>query len=156
MNPLFAEIYQWVDSQGVTHFSDTSHESAKKIELPLISSFSSPSTVKPQKNTQQLQSSTLYEITIVQPKNEATIRNNLGELTVVVKINRQLEAKETLILFCDGKIIRKTHKKWTFQLKGVERGTHELLVKILDEKGKELTTSKSIVFFMHRAYRKKI
>lgn len=107
VNPLFAEIYQWVDSQGVIHFSDLSHEGAIKLELSSVSYPSSSPKVEQQKELRFPPISKPTEIAIVQPEHEATIRNNLGELIVIAKINQPLQTKETLVLFCDGKIIKK-------------------------------------------------
>ncbi|WED44188.1 DUF4124 domain-containing protein [Legionella cardiaca] len=152
INPLFAEIYKWIDDQGITHFSDSPHEGGNHIKLPATQYNLVPVPAKKEKVVNQQQKLQPYELTIIQPEDKATIRNNQGKLIVNVHINQLLRPNYQLILVLDGKKVKQSKTTLTFILNGIERGTHNLVVEVLDEKDSVLFTSKPVIFYMHRPY----
>lgn len=88
-------------------------------------------------------------VTIVSPANDASIRDNAGNLTVVAAVEPELRADHRLQLFLDG-ALRTTSDTPTFQLANVDRGTHAVEVRIVDEAGATLAASQPATFHLHR------
>ncbi len=150
VNSLFAQVYKWIDDQGIAHFSDYPYQAAESIKLSAVQYCSLPLLYEIKKIDPRQEFSS-YQIVIIQPTDEATIRNNQGRLTIIVRITPKLRTKDKLQLILDNSENQK-QKESTFLLKGIERGKHQFIVKIVDEQGGALSTSKPITFFMHRPY----
>lgn len=150
-----AEIYTWTDSQGAVHFSDTPHPGAKKMNIPDAQGYSTPqpkSQTNPQieKKENKSQQQTYTKLTIVQPENQATIRNNQGYIVVATEIIPDLVPGDKLQLLFDGTPIGEPQTALLFQLNGIYRGSHTIAVQVIDENGNALMTSEPITIFMHR------
>lgn len=154
VNPLYCAVYKWTDSSGDVHFSDKPHPGAEKIDLPEVQTFSAPPV---EKNTGVPSSSpdikdvNYKKISIIQPADQATIRNNQGMVSVIVQIEPELQVGDKLQLIYDGTAVGEPQKQPLFSLKDVYRGSHTISVQVLDKKGKVLGTSQTVTFFMHQA-----
>ncbi|KTD16102.1 hypothetical protein Ljor_0408 [Legionella jordanis] len=151
-NSLNASIYKWIDSQGVTHLSDSRQEDFTNQALGISEAKSNSVqhkqnlsiTPSPSKKEQG------YEVEIFQPKNQETIRNNQGRLIVLSRLSRPLfRNKQQLLL--DDKIYC-TQTGSYFVLDNVNRGAHKLVIQIVDGQGKIISVSQPIVIYMHRAF----
>jgi len=89
-------------------------------------------------------------VRILTPAPEETVHSNAGTVPVVVEGHR---AGETLRPVLNGKALAKTHHTSAFELQGVPRGTHRLVVEVLDDKGQLRVRSKSVRFFVWQASR---
>nr|WP_302473947.1 DUF4124 domain-containing protein [Legionella sp. PL877] len=150
VSPLGAAIYKWTDNKGTVHFSDMPHKGAEKFILPDEQSHSFPAVKEKNGLAMKVESVSEYEISIIQPADQSTIRNNQGQLTVIVQIKPRLKAGDTLQLFYDDKPVAESDQTMVFTLSEIERGSHHLIAKIIDKNGKTISTSKKIIFFMHR------
>ena len=158
----YAQIYQWTDSQGVVHFSDIPHQGAKTVATPEVQSYSAPqpqSTVPQIENTKVEQDTKAKQDTknhqyktvqIIQPSDQATIRNNQGNVTVSVKIEPALFPGDTLQLLFDGTPWGVAQANTLFQVTGVYRGSHTIAVQVLDSHGNVLGTSEQIMVYMQQ------
>lgn len=151
-----AQIYKWTDSQGVVHFSDSPHAGSKQVTVPEAQSFSPP--VSQTNSTPQEPEKTMNEehkyskISIMQPLNEATIRNNQGYVVVAVELEPALAEGDMLQMVFDGAPLGDPQPNTLFQLNGIYRGSHTLAVQILNAAGEVLLTSDNITIFMHRPH----
>lgn len=152
----YAQIYKWVDSQGVVHFSDHPHPGSEQIKIPETQSYSSPvlkTGDEPQKNekTEINASEHKYtKISIMQPLNEATIRNNQGSVVVSVELEPVLQEGDNLQIIFDGTPLGDPQPNLIFQLNGIYRGSHTLAVQVINSTGEVIQTSDSITIFMQR------
>ncbi|UCH47584.1 MAG: hypothetical protein JSU95_16210 [Betaproteobacteria bacterium] len=89
------------------------------------------------------------DIEIYQPKNEETVHNNDGNVTV--EVMALLDPGYTIRLLIDGDRAAPDSRDLTFRLRGIERGEHTLQALILDERGYVVTRSQPVVFFMWQA-----
>ncbi|BCA95306.1 hypothetical protein TUM19329_16670 [Legionella antarctica] len=109
LSPSYAEIYTWIDSQGVVHFSDNPHQGAEKLKLPAGQSYSAlslPSSVPEEdgsatheanKSSETSDSDKPYtKIAIREPLHGATIRNNQGYILVSVELEPKLSEGDNL------------------------------------------------------------
>lgn len=156
--PLQAEVYTWTDSKGVVHFSDEPHAGASEVKLPPVQSFSNPPASPTQgenptgEKSDALSSAedTEYKITILQPEDQETIRNNQGYVPVLLNIEPELKKTDTLQLIFDNKPIGKPQSSTVFSLRDIERGSHSIAIQAFNEAGEAIGTSETITFFMHR------
>ncbi len=153
-----AEIYEWRGKDGSIHFTDTPHKGAKKIDLPEPQTYSDPSkkavTPKYQNYTpadkKKEEDAKKYEsIEISSPKQDATIRNNTGNVTVTVSLTPGLKDSHSIQVSLDGKTIGEPQKNTSFVLQNVYRGTHTVKANVLNQQGNVVGTS-SVTFHMHR------
>lgn len=151
-----AQVYKWTDSQGVIHFSDRPHSGAETIKNIDIQSYSTPApsavpSIKPTEEEPVEKKQEEYTgLTISEPKEQETIRNNQGEVVVIVNVEPELFPDNTLQLIVDGVSKGAPQNKLAFTLSGIYRGTHTVAVQVLDANGKVLKTSPEITFFMQR------
>lgn len=153
-----ADIFKWTDSQGNVHFSDTPRQGAVKLNLPETQSFSAPTPASPAPIEEASQpekggkkSEHVYtKISIEQPQNQETIRNNQGSIVVSVQVIPNLMRGDRVQLLLDGTAIGEPQPALQFSLNGVFRGSHTLAVQIVDKGGNAISTSDSITIFMFR------
>ena len=146
-----AQIYKWTDSNGSVHFSDKPHIGAEEIQLPKVQTYASPTASPSQAPSAAAASEegSYYEsITIVQPEEQATIRNPDGYLSVLVDVKPGLRKGDMLQLIFDGIPLGIPQKTMMFALQNIKRGSHTILTQVVDSKGTVLNTSKNIDIYM--------
>ncbi|QIR15859.1 DUF4124 domain-containing protein [Shewanella aestuarii] len=147
-----ATVYRWVDENGKVHYSDEPIANAEVVELKdntqnkIALKETRIESVSPQK-----EEAVQLEITIVSPFHEETIRDNSGNFDVTVSITPKLPNGVSLALFVDGTIKVQPQTSTVFQLRGIYRGEHTIVVKALDQNGKVLASSSPRKIFLHQA-----
>lgn len=89
-----------------------------------------------------------YQLTIVSPAPEATVRNNLGELTVRGRLTPQ--SSGIFDLYLNGQKIR-SNPIPSFTLTGIDRGAHSLEIKFTNKSGKILASTPLQTVYLHKA-----
>lgn len=92
--------------------------------------------------------SSVYEISIVKPDNQETIRDSQGNILVVVRVKPELKPEDSLQLIYDGKPLGKPQAEPNFALHGILRGSHKLYVQVVNAALNVLATSAPIVIYM--------
>ncbi|MDO6618449.1 MULTISPECIES: DUF4124 domain-containing protein [unclassified Shewanella] len=147
-----ATVYRWVDEQGNVHYSDQPRENAEQVELSentqnsvaaptVIETDSSPKEAKPVE----------YRVRIVNPTQEETIRNNNGNFTVVASAAPELPSGFLMALYIDDLLYGQPQSSSIFNVTEVNRGEHNLVVKVLTQNGKVLASSSPRKIFLHQA-----
>jgi len=152
-NTSYAEIYKWVDEAGNTHFGDTTRPGAESITLPPIQSYSPPAAevaTNPETTPQESQpDSKKYQLRMLTPVAEETLRNDQGEITLRLETVPELQPGYILRITCDGKtVVEDTALE--LRIKGIERGEHTLQAELLDPQGQVLATTEKITIYMQR------
>jgi len=149
-----AEVYRWVDSQGVVHYTDKPpNKTARPVELPPLQTFKPaplPDDALSNLSTPEQDKAKRPEPpkpVIVAPRDKATIRD--AQRLVSVQVNAALAPGDGLLYYVDGKAqndrpTRSTH----YQLHGIERGTHRLVVALVDADGKTIEMSAPVTIYM--------
>lgn len=150
-----AQIYKWTDSQGIVHFSDTPHPGAETLNNLNLQSYSSPapsttSTIPAIEEEQKPKKPIYTKIAIVQPEDQATIRNNQGYVVVTVQVEPKLFPGHGVQIVFDGKPQGMPQDSLTFQLNGIYRGSHTIAAQIVDAEGQVVKTSPRVVIYMQR------
>ncbi|GAB3672856.1 DUF4124 domain-containing protein [Salinisphaera aquimarina] len=154
-----AEIYTWVDAQGVRHYSDNAASGgAKRADLPGIQSVdgnkdalaelqavagmgSNPGAQDmPEARTPQLS----------QPEAGATFRDAQGIVPVALTIggSSELRSGEQVTYYLDGSPIPQSPTDQTqLQLGNVPRGSHTLSAALIYQ-GREIRRTEPVTFYM--------
>lgn len=154
----YAQIYKWTDSQGNVHFSDNPHEGALELKIPDAQSYSPPLPQKQQTEPNpkkrivedEIKPHAYNRVVITQPENGATIRNNQGSVVVAVELEPELLPEDKVQLIFDGALVGEPQTTLSFQLNGVNRGTHTIAVQVISSNGNLLNATDPITIYMHR------
>jgi len=152
LNASTAKIYVWVNEKGQTVYSDTPRPGAEEVKTKTGNVVKSPVRVETQAldiKTKKIDEN--YQVVIDQPKNNATIRDNTGSVYISGSIKPIFKRGLKIQLILDGKPYLKPQTHTMFSLKNIDRGEHQIKMKLLNEKGKKIALSKAITFYMHRA-----
>lgn len=144
-------IYMYRNSEGTLVFSDKPHPQATIISVKskVESIPASQPNAKP--NKQFSKSTVDYQLSILQPKPQATIRSNPGQLTVSLNIQPHRPKAAQLKFWLDGAVIKTTPYRAITTLENVHRGEHQLKVDLIDSNGKLIASSSAVTFYMHQA-----
>lgn len=88
---------------------------------------------------------------IIAPAQDGTIRDNNGTVNITIVLVPFLKSNNQIAIFLDGKQIGEPQATSQFILQNVDRGTHTLLAKVINNKGVILQQSNEVTFHLHRA-----
>ena len=141
-----AEVYTWINEDGVRVYGDEPPASAKKADLPAIQSipkevFSKENQAK-DKNEEDDEFTGYKSFKIISPKSDHTIQPGAaGSLSVELALRPALEPGHEVTLFLDGKPVS-SGAQMHFQLTDLERGSHLVHAHIKHEGTLLISTSK--------------
>ncbi|MCU7850706.1 MAG: DUF4124 domain-containing protein [Candidatus Thiodiazotropha sp. (ex Monitilora ramsayi)] len=151
--PLLAkDVYKWTTETGEVVYSDTYRPGAERIRVS--GSKSAPSTIAEDaadQTTAAVDGETYQSFEVVQPENDETIRSNEGTVTVGLTLSPALAANHAIHVFVDGTRLEGEMKSTQFSLNGLNRGTHSLNAKVVDNEGNELVATPSVNFHLRKA-----
>ena len=145
-----AEVYRWVDKDGVVHYTDRApSKDAKPAALPPIQTISSGSV-----NTSTAPEAAAavavpaYGVSITSPQPEETFRNADRPVAVSAAASKPLPPDGGYIYYLDGNAQNSVGMAGSFTLTGVERGSHLIAVAAVDGSGQELGRSAPVIIHM--------
>jgi hypothetical protein len=150
---LQAELYKGVDEEGNVYFTDKEIPNAEKIPMRMPTSIQMPKPEQKVETTEQPAAETSYtEFQIIQPANDATIRDNSGNVSVSLALTPDLNlaAGHTISVSIDGKPASKGGKSLKVRLLNIDRGSHTIKASILNKLGKTIKTSNSVTIHLKR------
>ena len=150
-------VYRSIDETGAVEFSDQSHHDAEEIKLKNVPTYdfkkaerkTTAPAMKDKKTAVQMQ------LRIVSPADKETVRQNAGDVSVVISMTggtdkaSTLQAKEKIAIFLDGKMLLQMDKT-SVVLNNIDRGTHHLKAQLLNAEGKAVAESPVVEFYMKR------
>lgn len=144
-----AKVYVWRDEAGVLVFSDSPRPGAEVMDVKesdnVIGSVdTSILDIKPKVVAET------YEVTITQPENHATIRDNTGSIYISGRIKPVFKKGYTIQLYLDNKPYDVPQPQAMFILRNIDRGEHQVKMELINDKGKVIASSRAITFYMHR------
>lgn len=150
-----AQVYRWVDEDGVVHYADTPHPGAEEVYLPETPAAASPSPVVRRRQPAQSSASPdgnipfRYEsLTVASPAPEATLWNIGGILNVSLQLQPTLQSGHRVRVYFDGE--PQAVSSLTFELQEVWRGTHNLQAEIVNETGELMIRSEPSRFYVQQ------
>jgi hypothetical protein len=145
-------VYRSTDKNGNAVFTDQATENAQEIEIKETATYTEtvPTYTPTSKKKNQYKSMGYTRISILQPASEEAVRSNSGNLTVSYSLQPALESKHSTELLIDGSPVQSSGSGGSFSLTNIDRGTHTLMVQVIDDSGSVLITSDSIMITMLR------
>ena len=146
-----AKVYVWRDESGVLVYSDTPRPGAEEVKPHAGNIISSSTGIETQVldiKTKKIKEDYLVEIN--HPKDNSTIRDNTGSVYISGSIKPIFKRGLKIQLIVDDKphLTPQTHTM--FSLRNMDRGEHQIKMKLLNDNGKVIASSKAITFYMHR------
>ncbi len=155
--PAFGrDVYKLTNADGEVIYSDTYIEGAERMRVsdPKTSSTRAPAGADETQDTgtnAPAQGEGYESLEIVQPENEATIRNNEGTVTVGIAVSPGLAKGHKVRILVDGNQLDGDLASTQFSLNNLNRGTHTLETRIVDEAGAVLISSSPVTFHLRKA-----
>ncbi|MBA1276401.1 DUF4124 domain-containing protein [Stutzerimonas stutzeri] len=151
--PVSAGIYTYIDEQGNRVFTDRpggrAAESVDSISINSMPAQPAAPPATPDKAPRE-NKFTYRLLEIVQPEHDTTLRNNAGELSVSVTSDPALQPGHLYRLLLDGSLIAPATSEPTFALRNIDRGSHQLIVEVVDDNGQTLQSSPPRTFHLLR------
>jgi Domain of unknown function (DUF4124) len=135
-----AEVYRWVDKDGVVHYSDQWQPGAETIRLQNSPTYrgrnSAADGAPPEAPPDPESANTGYrELTILSPAQEEVLWNTGGKLRVSLQVTPSLQAGDRLRLFLDGTERELPAGSTGVNLEDVYRGVHTLIAEVVNQQG---------------------
>ena len=147
------KIYTWIDNKGDRIYSDVPRKGAEVMKIEKGTDYTPPASETPDWTAMKpkvVKEAIGYEhFKIVSPTNEATVRNNHGNIQVALDIRPKLQAGHRIKLEMDGNEVSGSGS--FISLTNVDRGAHTLVAHILAENGKLIQSTPAVIVFMHKA-----
>lgn len=147
-----ADVYEWVDKNGRTVYSETPVPGAKRIPMPEFAPVPPPPPLEGLAGEEGAPAPAIASLRIVRPPQGETIHDNSG--TVPVEWAAEPPSAGNGVSFrlvLDGRALPGPHAGNRFTLQGVERGEHTVQVIAIDRNGKEIATSGRVTFYLWHA-----
>jgi YbbR domain-containing protein len=149
---LCTDIYKIQQQNGNIIFTDQPGPTAERIKLPSPMVMMNDSTEAVQSQTSSKKSAFSYQsVTIESPINDAIIRENAGNVKVNVSIEPDVieQYNHQIVVYLDQREVERGYAR-SITLKNVDRGTHELEVRIEDSQGNTHLISTRRLFHLQR------
>jgi hypothetical protein len=151
--PATAQVYRWVDKEGVVHYADKPQTpDAKPAELPKLQALTPREFIggTPQAASTQpapAETTSAAAPIILTPAPNETIRD--AELRVNISVGDVPPPGQAYVYYVDGAAQNSAPSgatSWTAT--GIERGSHQASVAVVDGQGAETARSAPVTFFM--------
>lgn len=151
-----AQVYKWVDADGVVHYTDQPVPGAERIDIKqnTVSTPAARSTRSAPRNAAAAESAEpakpfSYEsISFGSPTSEQTLWNIGGTLNVSIRLSPALRRGDQVRLYFDGAL--SATAGLSTQLEEVWRGAHNLQAEVVDANGTLMIRSEPIRFYVQQ------
>ena len=148
-----AEIYRYTDDQGRPVFTDQPPERrpAERIEQPPINRIAPPTPSNPaDAPTTPMPVSRYARLEIINLPDDEALRANNGSFDVQVAVEPPLARGHSLRLLLDGQPHGPTTQGASLPVRQADRGTHSLVLQVLDAAGQPIQQSDAQTFTVQR------
>ncbi len=154
--PAQPEIFMQQGPDGII-YTDRPNQSdpvveLKAVDLTVIPPAATPTTKVEVMARDQAKKSDVYsELAIKAPEHDAIVRDNAGNVQVIIAISPDIHLKHghQLVLYLDQQPIAHSASP-TIQLTNLDRGSHTLQAQIESTQGKVIQVSAQILFHLQR------
>ncbi|QGZ29436.1 DUF4124 domain-containing protein [Stutzerimonas stutzeri] len=151
--PASADIYTYIDAQGNRVFTDRpGGRAVEPVDARPVNSMPATPSAPAATPVKALPERTFVypQLAITQPEADATIRNNAGAVSVSVSSDPGLLPGHLYRLLLDGSPIAPDGSEPAFDLQNIDRGSHQLVVQVIDDQGQALQSSPPRTFHLLR------
>jgi hypothetical protein len=153
----YAEIYRHVDEDGNVVYSDQPSKNSEQLILPELPTYTPDNDGSDFKLTEpedevDVAPPISYQLTVTQPEPNQSFYDDSGTVNVSVDLTPPLDSAKNhgIIFTLDGHTSSDIQTQTEYSFTGVERGSHILVVSIVDRAGHTLKKSKSLLFHLHK------
>ena len=151
-----ADVYRWVDEDGVVHFSDTPVEGAEQVNIAAANRStgarvftSTPEAADEQGGQPTEEEPFQYQsFAIASPGAEETLWNIEGVLNVSLSLSPPLQSGHRIRVYFDGNTQIVTGMR--FSIDEVWRGVHNIQAEVLDPNGKMMIRTTPTRFYVQQ------
>lgn len=142
LNCSIAEtVYKTVDENGRVIFTDKPTEDAETVKIQkLENTIDNPNPAKYRPSSPKPEAFAYKRFTVTSPENGAGIRSNNGNVSITLSLEPALVSGHKVVISMDGKQIG---TGLGVSLQNVDRGTHSISAKVINQNGKTLMTTSS-------------
>ena len=157
-----AQVYKWVDEDGVIHYSDQPVAGAELVTLPKRSNGNTVAAPRQRATTPRATAEaadtsaspapepfTYSAISFTAPAAEETLWNIGGVLSVSLALQPALQSGHRLRVYFDGE--PQDQRTTSFQIQEVWRGEHNLQAEVVDESGTLMIRSEPMRFYVQQS-----
>jgi len=146
-----ADIWKWVDANGVTHYSDQPVQGAVKVEVRAgnVSQSSSGNVASPASSAASDSNAApaYVDFEIYRPESNESIINTGGQVGVEIRVNPDVQPLHEVSLYLDGKLVTGFPRNTlSYTLTEVPRGVHSVIAVLTDQYGKRLQETSPVGF----------
>lgn len=146
------KVYKIVDADGSVSFSDQPNEKSETLMVAPVSTIPAITPGGAKFTPPQVKLDKMYNryssLAILAPANNSAFYSGSGDVDVILDIKPALLENDQIHLFLDGNLIRSNNQIQS-SLQTIDRGTHELRVKLVSSSGQVYKESTS-TFTVHR------
>lgn len=142
-----AQIYKTVDKDGKVIYTDKPRgdQPAEPLNLPPINTLPPENANNyPQIGEDVQPESVNYQVSIISPRENVTIPPGERDLGIAVTLNRPLAGDHWLLYFMNGELLEETQAS-NIVIQDVFRGSHTIVVEVIDSNGNSLGKSSPVV-----------
>lgn len=148
------EVYRHVDAQGNVTFSDEPMAGGEQVRVKPVTTITLP---KPEvvRETSQLREKVEREgaayqsLSFVRPENDQAFHSGSGDVTFEVRSSPGLKPGHKFEITLDGQPVGQG-SSGSVTVNNIDRGSHQAVVHIVDDKGVQVKTGPAIRFTVHR------
>lgn len=143
-----AQIYKTVDKDGKVIYTDKpkGDQPVETLDLPPIN------TLPPENNSGNFPAPQIqnraeaidYQVNIISPRENVTIPPGQRDLGIAVTLNPPLAGDHWLLYFMNGELLEETQES-NILIQDVFRGSHTLVVEVIDSNGNSLGKSQPVI-----------
>lgn len=137
--PTLAEVYTYTDADGNRVFTDHPKPgNAKRVEVAPTNSLgqiTAPRTPVVRVVPTEVKPPAYQMLRILVPEPDAVINDGTGDIVVSASSDPALLPNHNYRLIVDGQPVAEPSRSPVFPVQGLDRGTHQLAVEILDADG---------------------
>ena len=155
---VHAAIYRSVDEHGNVSYTDNANEGGQQIELDNASTYTpikieeTVTQERQDQNQEEIDRVPDYQVAVIFPNQDQSFWDSSGAVTVEVELKPELNSErgDRLLFTLDGEQQKTIQGGQSYTFNNVDRGSHIVVVSVIDKQGNVLTRSKSILFHLHR------
>lgn len=146
-----APIYKTKDERGnVVYTDDPQGRPAELVDLPDLTIVPAQPLPTPRPETTPVtEEEAPLTIELLTPGPEETLRSNPGNVEVVARVSRAPDEGDRFEVLLDG-VVRGRNAGGTFALTGIDRGPHQVRVRLVDPDGSVVAQSPEHTFNLLR------
>lgn len=153
--PIHAEVYKVIDDQGRVTYTDTlpaKDQEHEKVELKPINT---QPPVEPRRDyrftpAESEEDQVNYTLVLSAPANDTHVPPGQRDLLLAAQVSPGLQPDHRIQFLMNGQPVGQASQATSHLIEEIYRGEHSLSVRIIDSRGKTLTTSEAVTVYVHR------